>query len=61
MYIFIMEDGELFFGVNYSQEDIDAVSAGILQILDISNPEKPMDMSPTEEGVEWVEIRNWGD
>lgn len=41
MYLIIMEDGEIIRSSTYSKEDLRACKEGILDIIDISDPECP--------------------
>lgn len=44
VYLFLFEDGRVFRTTSFDAEDVLCVSEGILQILNISNPEAPLEM-----------------
>lgn len=44
VYLFLFEDGRVFRTTSFDAEDVLCVSEGILQILNISNPEASLEM-----------------
>ena len=42
MYIYVFEDGSVGKSKEFADEDKESVDAGILEVIDISNPDNPV-------------------
>lgn len=55
MYIYIFEDGEVKKSTTFSNDDLSSVADGILDVIDISDPDKPI---ASVGGGGWIDLKS---